>query len=238
MSKNGRFLSTRWSLVQAAAGTRRDTRANRALNELAGSYWQPLYWFLRRRGCKPAEAEDLTQEFFARLLEKHFLGSVDRSKGKFRSFLLASLQHFLCNEWDRNHAKKRGGGRRMLPFDTQNAEHGYAAEPVDDVTPEDLFNRRWAMAVLEHVVQRLRKEYIRCHKEKLFEGIKSAMAGELEAPSYAAIGAAQGMTPGAVKAAAFRLRARFRELMHEEVAQTVANPELVGEEVGDLLNCL
>ena len=154
-----RFLATRWSLVLAAATGKCGAQSNRALGELAKIYWPPLYAFLRLRGHNESEAEDLTQEFFARLLDKNYLASVDRSKGKFRSFLLASMKHFLANEWDRQQAKKRGGGKRVQSLDTRDAEDRYRVEPVDNVTPEALFARRWALTVLDQVFIRLREEY-------------------------------------------------------------------------------
>jgi RNA polymerase sigma-70 factor (ECF subfamily) len=233
-----RFLPTRWSLVLAATASNNGVQPTRALGELARIYWPPLYAFLRRRGHTEAEAEDLTQEFFARLLDKNWLASVDRAKGKFRSFLLASLNHFIANEWDKQHTKKRGGGLRLQSLDTRDAEDRYRIEAVDSMTPEALFVRRWALTVLDHVFIRLRQEYVEIEKESLFDGLKSALVGEPDASSYAQLAEQLGTTPGAVKVAAHRLRQRYRELLRDEVSQTLADGESVDEEIRDLFNCL
>ena len=153
------FFPTRWSLVLAASARNSDLQSRRALNELCGIYWQPLYSYVRRCGSQPAEAEDLIQGFFTQMLQRNDLACVDRTKGKFRSFLLASMNHFLANEWDRQQAKKRGGGKRVQSLDTRDAEDRYRVEPIDNVTPEALFVRRWALAVLDQVFIRLREEY-------------------------------------------------------------------------------
>jgi RNA polymerase sigma-70 factor (ECF subfamily) len=237
-SNGGHFTGTRWSLVLAAADGQNNTRSRRALDELVKGYWPPLYSYIRHHGHGQADAEDLTQEFLARLLEKKDLASVDPAKGKFRSFLLASLKHFLANEWDKQRAKKRGGGRRVLSIDTRDAEDRYRAEPVDNVTPELLFTRHWALALLDQVLSRLRQEYKARSKEPLFEGLKKALTGELDAPSYAQLAAQLKMDPNAVKVAAHRLRQRYRDVLRDEISQTVADRESLEEEIRDLFNCL
>jgi len=238
IAKGSRFTATRWSIILAAANTRSDTRSRRALNELARSYWPPLYSYIRHQGHSPADAEDLTQEFLARLLEKKDLASVDPAKGKFRSFLLASLKHFLANEWDKERAKKRGGGRRLLSIDTRDAEDRYRAEPVDNMTPELLFTRHWALTLLDQALGRVRQEYRARSKETLFDGLKKALTGDLDAPSYAQLAAQLKMEPDTVKVAAHRLRQRYRDVLRDEILQTVADRESLEEEIRDLFNCL
>ncbi len=209
-----------------------------ALEELAGLYWFPLYAYIRRRGHGAPQAEDLTQEFFARLVEKRVLAAADRSKGKFRSFLLASVKNFLANEWDKSQTLKRGGGRPLVALDALDAEARYALEPADDLTPERLFERRWALAVLDQVLARLRQEYVARDGGELFEALKGSLAGAADTPTYEALARRLGMTEGALKVAAHRLRKRYRELLRDEISQTVASPELVDEEIRYLLGCL
>jgi RNA polymerase sigma-70 factor (ECF subfamily) len=196
-----------------------------------------LYAYIRRRGFSAAEAEDLTQEFFGRLLEKNALARVDRSKGRFRAFLLASLKHFLANEGDKERAQKRGGGRRPIPLDALDAEARYQIEPVDDMTPERVFERRWALAVLEAVLQRLREEYVKRGQGAIFAELENVMV-KGEEGSHAEIARRLGMTAEAVKAAGHRLRRRYRELLREEIGQTVAEAGLVDEEIRALLASL
>jgi RNA polymerase sigma factor (sigma-70 family) len=233
-----RFDATRWSLVLAAADGRAGTESRRALEELIQAYWFPLYAFVRRRGCSPAEAEDAVQEFFARLVEKKHLAQVDRAKGKFRSFLLASVKHFLSKQraWDR--AQKRGGGKPVIALDALDAETRYALEPVDDMTPERLFDRRWALAVLDQVLARLRAEYARRGRTRLYEAIEACLTRGAGAIDYARASRELEMTQGAVRTAAHRLRRRYRALLQEEIAQTVDSPEQIDEEIAYLLHCL
>jgi RNA polymerase sigma-70 factor (ECF subfamily) len=201
-------------------------------------YWYPLYAYVRRRGHGAQDAEDLTQEFFARVLAKDYLASVDRSKGKFRSFLLASLKHFLANEWDRSHAQKRGGGQVILPLDGASAETRYGLEPAHDVTPEKLFERQWAITVLEQVMVRLKREFVAGEKADIFDVLKPFLAGDETSATYAQVAAKLGMTEGAVKVAVHRMRRRYRGLLREEIAQTVATPEEIADEIRCLLRCL
>jgi RNA polymerase sigma factor (sigma-70 family) len=240
-TRAGGFAPTRWSVVLSAAGDPAGSEARRALSELCGAYWFPLYAFVRRQGCGAVEAEDLTQEFFARLLEKNYLAAVDPAKGRFRSFLLVAMRHFLLNEWAKARAVKRGGGRRLLALDALDAEARYAAEPPDDLTPERLYERRWALAVLEGVLDRLRTEYSRAGKADLFETLKGCLTAEAAAPTHAEAARRLGMTEAAVRVAAHRLRRRYRDLLREEIAQTVADPRDAAEiedEIGYLLRCL
>ena len=230
-STSAQFGATRWSIVTAARGSTDDSRRRRALGELALAYWPPLYAYLRRAGHTPERAEDLTQDFFARLLEKHALKSVDADKGKFRSFLLASLKHFLANEWDKQRSLKRGGGVHIFSLSTDDAESRCALEPADPHSPEQVFNRRWALTLLQVVIARLKAEY----KDKLplFEALQGTLMGELQ-EGYAANAARLSMTEGALQVAAHRLRKRYRELLRDEIAQTVSDPTLIDEEMRDL----
>jgi RNA polymerase sigma factor (sigma-70 family) len=232
------FVATRWSVVLAAGGPDADSKRQRALEELAQIYWFPLYAFVRRQGQSPETAEDLTQEFFSRLIEKHSLRHVDPSKGKFRSFLLASLKHFLGNDYDKAQAQKRGGRRKVVALDALNAEARYAIEPVDEMTPERLFEQRWAWAVLDQVLLRLREQYTAKGQVALFEALKGALLQRPVAGQYADVAHKLGMNQGAVVVAAHRLRGRNRKLLRDEIAQTVAEPGLVDAEVTYLLGCL
>jgi RNA polymerase sigma-70 factor (ECF subfamily) len=232
------FAATRWSVVRAAGGDRAATDTRRALEELIRAYWFPLYAYLRRQGLAAEEAEDTVQGFLTRLLEKQDLARIDREKGKFRSFLLASIQHYLSNERDHARALKRGGGISIVAMDALDAENRYSVEPVDDMTPDRLFDRRWALAVLDQVLLRLRREYSGAEREKLFEAIKEFLTPQRERLAYARIAKELGMTEGAIKTAIHRMRRRYRDLLRDEIAQTVESPTQVEEEIAYLLNCL
>jgi RNA polymerase sigma factor (sigma-70 family) len=232
------FAATRWTLVLAAARGNVTPRAAEAMAELCRVYWYPLYAYVRRRGHDNHEAEDLTQEFFLRLLAKNYLADADREKGKFRAFLLASLKHFLANEWDRSQAKKRGGGQTVLPISTVDAESRYRLEPWHDLTPERLFERQWALTVLDQVLSRLRTEFSSEGKQAVFDKLKTFLTGGRESGGYAQVAADLEMTEGAVKTAVHRLRRRYRRLLRDEIAQTVAGPEEVDGEIEYLLSCL
>ena len=231
------FAETHWSLVLAARTTSPDAAA--ALAGLCQAYWYPLYAFVRRQGHGPHDAQDLTQEFFARLLAKNYLADVDRTKGRFRSFLLASIKNFLANEWDRARAQKRGGGDTVLSLDATSAESRYALEPVDAATTADkLYDRRWALTLLDRAINRLRDEFVRDDKTALFDELKFALTGDKGDASHAAVADRLGMTEGAVKAAAHRLRKRYRELLRAEIAEPVATPAEVEEELRQLFAAL
>ena len=222
----------------AAGGDNAATDTRRALEELIQAYWFPLYAFLRRQGQASAQAEDLVQGFLLRLLEKKDLARVEREKGKFRSFLLASLKHFLANEYRKGRALKRGGKASVVALDAMDAEARYAVEPVDDMTPERLFDRRWALAVLDQVLARLRGEYAAAGKGALYETIKDCLTGHREHLPYAELAGSLGMTEGAIKVAVHRMRRRYRDLLRDEIAQTVDSPEQVEGEIAHLLSCL
>lgn len=232
------FAATRWTLVLAAARGNAAPQAAEAMAELCGVYWYPLYAYVRRRGHDTYEAEDLTQEFFLRVLAKDYLAGVDRDKGKFRAFLLASFKHFLANEWDRSRAQKRGGGRTVVSLNLHDAESRYRLEPWHDLTPERLFERRWALTVLDQVLARLQAEHLTESKQAVFDRLKLFLTGGHTSGSYAEAGVELGMTEGAVKTAVHRLRRRYREMLRDEIAQTVAGPEEVDEEIRYLLACL
>ena len=236
-SDPGDFAATRWTLVLAAARGSQTPRAATAMAELCRIYWYPLYAFIRRRGYAAPEAEDLTQEFFTRLLEKHFLAAVDREKGRFRTFLLMAVKRFLANEYDRAEAQKRGGGQRIVPLEGLEPENRYRLEPADTLTPERLFEQQWALTLLDQVLARLEAEMTAGSKAALFEAMKGHLAGSRD-ETYAATAARLGMTEGAVKVAVHRLRRRYRAILQEEIAHTVACPEEIEEEIRYLFTCL
>jgi len=235
---NADFLATRWSVVLAAGGDQASSRTRQALEQLIRAYWFPLYAYLRRQGRPAGQAEDLVQEFLMRLLERKDLARVDRAKGRFRSFLLACLKHFLANEHDKAQALKRGGGLRVIALDALDAEARYALEPADKMTPERLFDRRWALAVLDQVLNRLREEYVSAGKEPFYEAIKDCLAPDRDRLSYSQIAPRLGMTQGALKVAVHRMRRRYRELLRDEIAQTVDSPGQIDDEIAYLLDCL
>jgi RNA polymerase sigma factor (sigma-70 family) len=230
------FATTRWSVV-LAAGRDDGTRAGRALDELCRSYWPPLYAFARRRGYSVEDAQDLTQEFFARLLSRRDLGRVDPAKGRFRSFLLVSMKNFLANEWHKSHAQKRGGVP-PISIDAGTAEDWYRREPADRVTPERLYERRWALTLLQDALAGLQRDYATDARRALFAELKGMISGELPASGYTDIASRLGMSEGAVKVAAHRLRARYRARLRAEVARTVASSEEIDEELRFLLSAL
>jgi RNA polymerase sigma-70 factor (ECF subfamily) len=232
------FAATRWTLVLAAAGGDDASRAADAMAELCRIYWYPLYAYIRRRGHPSHEAEDLTQEFFVRLLAKDDLAGVNRRKGKFRAFLLAALKHFLANQWDRSQAQKHGGGKVILSLDALSAESRYRLEPAHNLTPEKLFERQWALTVLERVLARLQAELGTADKSALFQGLRPFLTGGRPAASYAEAAVELDMSEGAVKVAVHRLRRRYRQLLKEEIAHTVASPEEIDDEIRYLLSCL
>lgn len=232
------FTPTHWSVVLAAAGRTDSTHARDALEKLCRNYWVPLYAFVRRQGHNPHDAQDLTQEFFARLLEKNFLAGVQPDKGRFRSFLLASVKHFLANEWDKSMAQKRGGGHLPISIDAALAESAVGLELADTVTAEKIFERRWALALLEQVLRRLREEYTRDGKENQFEQLKPTLTEASRSVPYAEIAVRLGTSEGAVKVAVHRLRQRYRELLRAEIAQTVAGIEDVDDEIRNLFVAL
>jgi RNA polymerase sigma-70 factor (ECF subfamily) len=231
------FTTTHWSVVLAAGDTRSPDQAQ-ALEKLCRAYWYPLYAFVRRQGFNAADAQDLTQEFFARLLAKNYLRQVAPHKGRFRSFLIAALKHFLANEWDKARTLKRGGDASFLSLDDANTEARYALEPDDTLSAEKLFARRWALTVLEQVLARLRADYVAAGKDVLFERLKRCLTGEENMAPYAQLARELQMTEGAIKVAVHRLRERYGALLRAEIAQTVDRSEDVDEELRYLLSAV
>ena len=231
------FPVTQWTVVLAAGGTPSPESA-RALERLCGAYWYPLYAFVRRRGYSPADAEDLTQEFFARLLDHNWIAHADRHRGRFRSFLLMAMKRFLAKEWDKAKTLKRGGQVRFVALQFDTAETRYSREAADTHTPEQVFEKHLAMTLLGTVLKRLREEYANDGKGGLFETLEPCLIGRRETQPYAALAARLEMTEGAVKMAVCRLRERYRECLKEEIGQTVASPLEVDEELRHLFRVL
>lgn len=224
------FATTHWTVV-LAAGRQRSPQAARALEELCRTYWFPLYAYVRRHGHTKEDAEDLTQAFFARLLEKNSFASLNSEKGKFRAFLLASLKHFLANEWDKLQAQKRGGGNTPLSLDWQTADTKFQVAATHEPSPDKAFDREWALALLAKVIERLQAECATEGKAKLFDQLKTfLMAGQAES-AQREVAAALGMEEGAVRVAIHRLRRRYRQLLRDEIANTLADAAMVDEEM-------
>lgn len=233
----GRFPTTHWSRV-VSAGAPAAPQARESLAELCGAYWYPLYAYIRRRGYDPEQAKDLTQDFFARALEKGLLAEADPVRGRFRSFLCTVCGHFLANRRDWEHAQKRGGGHVPLPIDAVGAEGRYSSELADELTPERIFDRSWALTLLGRVLDRLGREYDEAGKGATFEALREFLAGATEPASYAAAASRLGTSAGAARVAAHRLRRRYGELLRQEIAATLAAPDQVDEEIRDLFAAL
>jgi RNA polymerase sigma-70 factor (ECF subfamily) len=229
------FVTTHWSLVLSAQDSR-SPRSRDALESLCRSYWYPLYSYARRRGCSPHDAEDLTQGFFARLLEKDYLKAAARDKGRFRTFLLVALKRYLANEWDRRHAQKRGGFAPVIPIDQDLAESRFAAESPNNLPADILFDRQWAMTLLDQTMTQLQREYTASGRAQLFDYLRNCLARDESALPYAEIAARLNLTEPAVKMAVHRLRARYREILQHEIAQTVSTPEEIQEEIRHLFS--
>lgn len=232
-SGRGRFATTRWSVVLAASGAD-SPAADEALARLCETYWYPLYGYLRARGHDAANAEDLTQAFFAQVLEKKTLRHADPARGRFRSFLLTSLKNSAANARDHQFARKRSPDMPLLPLDAGTAEERYQLEPATGETPERIFDRRWALALLDRVMDRLAAENAAGRRHH-FDRLKVYLTGEQPQISYAETAAALGMSQAAVKVAVHRLRRKFGALVHEEVSHTVASPDDVESEIRHLL---
>lgn len=231
------FGTTHWSVV-LAAGQREAPQASAALEQLCLTYWYPLYAYVRRRGYSPEDAQDLTQQFFALFLEKDYFSRASPARGKFRTFLLHSLQNFLANEWKRAQCLKRGGGTPLLSLDVTHAENRYAAEPATTATPERAYEKRWAMTLLEQVLAGLQQEYAQAGTARLFEELSGLLWGKDASVSYAQIGQRLGMTEGAVRGAMHRLRESYREKLRMTVAHTMADFGEVDEELRYLIAVL
>jgi RNA polymerase sigma-70 factor (ECF subfamily) len=229
------FVTTHWSVVRSAQD-KESPRSAEALELLCRAYWYPLYAFVRRQNRSPHDAQDLTQAFFARLLEKDSLKAAAREKGKFRTFLLVAFKRFLANEWDRQHAQKRGGFIPVISIDQELAESRFTAEPADNAQPDLLFDRQWAVTLLSQTMDRLQEEYVATGRTTLFQSLRSVLAKDETALSYAEIARQLDLTEAAIKMAVHRLRLRYRELLKAEIAQTVSSPDEVEEEIRHLFS--
>lgn len=235
--KAGLFTQTHWSAV-LAAGEEDSTEADAALEQLCGSYWYPLYAYVRRQGHGPEDAEDLVQAFFARFLRQRSIRRADPARGRFRTFLLTSLKHFLINEWSKANREKRGSGIRAISLDTTATETRYRSELADTRTPEKAFERLCALGVLNRVLDQLQAEWQNGERGRQFEELKPFLTGEDSPGSYSAIALRLGATEGSLKVAVHRLRQRYRELLRLEVAKTLAEGESVDQEIRDLIAAL
>ena len=233
----GRFMTTRWSLILAAGGFASE-RSTDALATLCEAYWYPAYAFIRRQGHDADAARDLTQEFFTRVLEKHYFRDADPARGRFRAFLLTSIRHFLSNERDREQALKRGGRAQKLSLDVETAEGAYQLEGRDDLTPEKLFDARWASVLLDRALTRLKQEYAAASKIGLFDHLKGFLTGASDDVPYADAARTLGLSEGAVKVAVHRLRRRFRDALVKEIAETVSDPADIDGEIRHLLQAV
>jgi RNA polymerase sigma-70 factor (ECF subfamily) len=224
--------------VVLAAGDGDSVPARRALEALCGVYWYPIYVYVRRKGHGPDDAEDLTQEFFAQFIAKELLRLADRNKGRFRTFLLATLDHFLAREWSRAHRQKRGGQFTFVSLDQPSPEERYRLEPVDHETPEKKFTKQWALAVLQNALVALEKESAAAGKRAFFDEVRGVLSDDPDDGAYAGIGGRLGMTEGAVRVAVHRLRRRYGELLRDEVAQTVGSASEAEDELRHLMRVL
>lgn len=229
------FATTHWTVV-IAAGRGRSREAELALEELCRTYWFPLYVYVRRHTPTREDAEDLTQAFFARFLEKNYLEKLSSQKGKFRAFLLAALKHFLANEWDRASTQKRGGGVMPLSLDWQNADARYQIEPVDNLSPDKIYDRTWAITLLQRVLARLHDENATEDKSRLFAQIKPFLTVGAGAVPYGEAAARLNLSEGAVRVAVHRLRRRYRELLREEISQTLSDTSEIADEMRTLFS--
>ena len=229
------FSATRWSIVLAA---KTPGDAQEALATLCRTYWYPLYAFVRRQGITPHDAEDLTQGFFEHLLGKGALAHVDRTRGRFRSFLLAALKNFLADARDRAQTLKRGGGKSIISLDACAAAERYAMEPHDTLSPDRLFDRRWALTVIDQALERLRAEYVASGRGRVFENLRPLLTAREATPTYAEIGRVLGMRESTVKVAAHRLRQRYRHALRAEIADTIQDPAELDAELLHLLDAL
>ena len=234
----GAFPQTRWTLV-VTAGQETNADAAQALEKLCQDYWYPLYCYVRRRGYSPADAEDLTQGFFQHVLVRRDFAMADAARGRFRSFLLTALKHFLADEWDKSQAQKRGGHCTIVSIDQMAAEERFQAEPADDHTPEKCFEQSWAQTVLAQILEKLTEEQRKAGKEDVFRELSPFVAWSTAVDSdYSKAAIALGMKENAVRVQVFRLRKRYTEILRREIAQTVASPDDVAREIDDLFNAL
>ncbi|HEV7999960.1 MAG TPA: sigma-70 family RNA polymerase sigma factor [Planctomycetaceae bacterium] len=231
------FAATRWSVV-LVAGRRSSPDSRRALESLCEAYWYPLYAYVRRRVADVNDAHDLTQAFFSELLTKNYVGSAKAERGRFRAFLLTSLKHFLSKERERARAQKRGGGKGPIPLDFESADSRYRIEPARGLTAEQIYDREWAVALLGRILQRLEAESADAGKSEQFQELKGFLIGEHAGAIYADVAVRLSTSEAAVKMAASRLRRRYRELLREEIAETLSRPDDVDDEISKLFATL
>jgi RNA polymerase sigma factor (sigma-70 family) len=224
------FATTHWTVV-LAAGRRHTPQSDLALEQLCQWYWFPLYAYVRRRGHTKEDAEDLVQAFFARFLAKNYLEGLSAERGRFRAFLLAALKHFLANEWDKSQRQKRGGGALHLSLDWQTADTNFQIVGANEPGPDQAFDREWALALLSKVIERLQAECVAEGKAKLFEQLKVFLAAGKGETAQSEVAKALGMEEGAVRVAVHRLRKRYRQLLRDEIANTLSDPAMVDEEM-------
>ena len=234
---NATFAKTRWSLV-LEAGRRSSADSRQALESLCELYWYPLYGYARRRVANRAEAEDLTQGFFAELIEKNYVAAATPDRGRFRAFLLTAFRNFLSKQWEKAKAQKRGGGRKPIPIDFDSADSRFCLEPVSSLTAEQFYDRQWAVALLGQTLERLQREFVRADKEQQFHELKGFLIGEHSGTTYQDVAARLNMTVAAVKMAASRMRRRYRELLRDEIGQTVSGPHEIDDEIRNLFATL
>jgi RNA polymerase sigma-70 factor (ECF subfamily) len=233
----GRFATTRWSLI-LAAGNPDDARSETALAKLCELYWHPVYSVIRRHGFDADEAADLTQEFFARVLEKNYFRDADPARGRFRAFLSGAVRHFVSNARDRARAVKRGGRHMIVPLEIETAEGWYTLEARDDLTPEKVFDRQWALVVLDRVMARVRDQQVAAGRSEQFDQLKVFLSGRGEGAAYVDVARVLGTTEGAVKVAVHRLRRQFRDALIAEIADTVTSPDEIDAEIRHLMKAV
>jgi len=234
---NRRFATTQWSLIQAAADSA-NPEFREALAELCRIYWSPIYTYIRYRGKDADSAQELTQGFFTRLLEKKYVQDAQEGRGRFRSFLLTSVKHYLANEWDRDQTQKRGGGMTLLQLDFESEESTLIVEPAEQETPETIFERRWAVSALQQTMEKLGSEMEQAGKRKTFQRLKPLLVGEALATPYREIAADLDMSEGALRVTVHRLRKKFGKLLRQEVSRTLSDPKLLDEEMRFLQGAL
>jgi RNA polymerase sigma-70 factor (ECF subfamily) len=232
---NAWFATTHWSVVLSAQDSH-GSRSRQALESLCRTYWYPLYSFARRAGHSPPDAEDLTKGFFARLLEKDYLKAAASDKGRFRTFLLVAIKRYMANEWDRQHAQKRGGFAAVVPIDQDLAETRFASELTHHLSPDVLFERQWAMTLLDRTMTQLQQEYAASGRAELFDCLRRCLAKDESALPYTEIASRLKVTEASIKMAVHRLRVRYREILQHEIAQTVSTHEEIEEEIRHLFS--
>lgn len=235
--QNSEFVTTQWSVIVSAGGDP-SPDSRRALESLCHAYWYPLYFYVRRRVSDVSDAQDLTQAFFAELLEKNYVGSAAPERGRFRAFLLTAFKHFLSRQWEKAGARKRGGGRSPVSLDFESADSQFLIEPASGLTAEQHFDRQWAITLLGRIMENLRREFERAGKANQFDALKGYLIGDHAGATYAQVAEKLKLTELAARKSASRMRKRYGELLREEIAQTVAEPDEVEDEIRKLFASL